>query len=79
MPPTRDKLAMQADYFARLMRACLDVPRCVSLTVWGFADAHSWVPRAFEGQGAATLLDEKLQPKPAYTALSDVLRATVSP
>jgi endo-1,4-beta-xylanase len=79
MPATPEKLTRQAEYFARLLRACLDVPRCVSFTVWGFADAHSWVPRAFEGQGVATLLDEKLQPKPAYTALSDVLRATVSP
>jgi endo-1,4-beta-xylanase len=65
---------MQADYFARLLQACLDVPRCVSYTVWGFTDAHSWVPSTFTGQGAATPFDEQLQPKPAYFALSDALR-----
>ena len=79
LPPTPATLATQAEYFARLMQACLDVPRCVSFTVWGFADGHSWVPRAFEGYGAATLFDDRLQPKPAYAALSEVLRATVSP
>ena len=79
LAPTPAMLATQAEYFARLMQACLDVPRCGSFTVWGFGDAHSWVPRAFKGYGAATLLDEHLQPKPAYTAISEVLRARVSP
>jgi endo-1,4-beta-xylanase len=79
MPPTPDTLATQADYFARLMRACLDVPRCVSFTVWGFADAHSWIPGWFQGYGAATVFDDRLQPKPAYAALSDVLDGTLSP
>jgi endo-1,4-beta-xylanase len=80
LPPAPDKLAIQADYYARLMRACLDVPRCVSFTVWGFADGHSWVPRAFGGYGAATVFDDRLQPKPAYAAVSDVLNAmTVNP
>jgi endo-1,4-beta-xylanase len=79
LPATPDKLAVQAEYFARLAQACLDVPPCVSFTVWGFADAHSWVSRRFEGYGAATLFDDRVQPKPAYAAVSDVLRATVSP
>ena len=74
LPVTTDKLATQADYFARLVRACLDVPECVSFTVWGFTDAHSWVPRAFAGQGAATPFDEHLRPKAAYVALSETLR-----
>ena len=79
LPPTPAKLAIQAEYFARLLQACLEVRQCVSFTVWGFTDAHSWVPRAFAGQGAGTPFDEQLQPKPAYVALSVVLRATVSP
>jgi endo-1,4-beta-xylanase len=73
LPPDPDKLAKQADSFARLLQACLDVQRCVSYTVWGFTDAHSWVPTTFAGQGAATLFDEQLQPKPAYVALADLL------
>ena len=73
LPADSDKLAKQADYFAQMLQACLAVPQCVSYTVWGFTDAHSWVPTTFNGQGAATPFDEQLQPKPAYFALSDLL------
>ncbi len=73
LPVTDEKLAMQADYYARMMRSCVAVRRCVSFTVWGFTDAHSWVPGFFTGQGAATLFDEDLNPKPAYFAVRDVL------
>ena len=43
-------------------------------TVWGFTDAHSWVPGWFDGEGAATPLDEDYRAKPAYAALADALR-----
>jgi endo-1,4-beta-xylanase len=51
----------------------------VSFTVWGFADSHSWIPGWFQGYGAATVFDDRLQPKPAYAAVSDVLSRTISP
>jgi endo-1,4-beta-xylanase len=73
LPVTDEKLAQQADYYERMVRACLAVRRCVSFTVWGFTDAHSWVPGFFAGQGAATLYDENLNPKPAYFAVRDAL------
>ena len=73
MPPDDARLAMQADYFRSLMDSCLAVDRCVSYTVWGFTDAHSWVPFAFRDQGAATLLDGAYNPKPAYAALRETL------
>jgi endo-1,4-beta-xylanase len=57
------------------VQGCLAVRRCVSFTVWGFTDAHSWVPGFFTGQGAACLYDESLQPKPAYFAVRDDLAA----
>jgi endo-1,4-beta-xylanase len=79
MPPSPEKLATQADYFARLMRTVLDVPRCVSFTLWGFTDAHSWIPGWYQGYGAATVFDARLQPKSAYSAVSEVLSRTVSP
>ncbi len=79
LPATPDKLATQADCFARLTRTCLEVPRCVSFTLWGFADSHSWIPGWFQGYGAATVFDDRLQPKPAYTAVSEALSETVSP
>jgi endo-1,4-beta-xylanase len=49
------------------------VRRCVSFTLWGFTDKYSWVPGFFEGEGAATPLDEQFQPKPAYFALRRAL------
>ncbi len=75
LPVTDEKLQTQADYYSRLVQGCLAVRRCVSFTVWGFTDAHSWVPGFFTGQGAACLYDESLQPKPAYFAVRDDLAA----
>jgi endo-1,4-beta-xylanase len=73
LPVTPDKLATQAQYFSSMLSAYLTLPHPVSFTVWGFTDAHSWVPGVFAGQGAATLYDENLQPKPAYDAMRAVL------
>jgi endo-1,4-beta-xylanase len=41
--------------------------------MWGFTDAHSWVPSSFPGYGAALIFDEMYQPKPAYDALAQGL------
>jgi len=43
-----------------------------SLT-WGFTDLHSWIPHQFPGYGAACVLDESFDFKPAYGALHDAL------
>ncbi|HEY8455571.1 MAG TPA: endo-1,4-beta-xylanase [Actinopolymorphaceae bacterium] len=69
MPPDTAKLQAQAQGYSTLMQGCLLATRCRSFTVWGFTDRYSWVPGTFEGQGAATILDEDFQPKPAYDAL----------
>lgn len=66
-------LAAQAEYFRRLLEACLEVEACTSFTVWGLGDAYSWVPSVFDGQGAALLFDDVLAPKPAFDALAGVL------
>jgi endo-1,4-beta-xylanase len=73
LPVTDEKLATQADQFAGMLNSCQAVPRCVSYTVWGFDDLHSWVPGVFGGEGAATPFDESYRPKPAYFALRDAL------
>jgi endo-1,4-beta-xylanase len=69
LPATRAELEQQASYYTQLVQACLADDRCVSYTVWGFTDRHSWVPGFFAGEGAACLYDENLAPKPAYFAV----------
>lgn len=73
LPVTSAKLATQAERYATATAACVAVRACVSLTGWGFTDAHSWVPSAIPGWGAAHLLDENYQPKPAYHAVHATL------
>jgi endo-1,4-beta-xylanase len=42
--------------------------------VWGFTDRYSWIPASQPGYGAGTLLDDNLDPKPAYDAVARALR-----
>ncbi|MEU2614298.1 endo-1,4-beta-xylanase [Micromonospora sp. NPDC007271] len=39
--------------------------RCLSFTLWGFTDRHSWVPGWFSNppERLATVYDENYQPK----------------
>jgi endo-1,4-beta-xylanase len=62
-----------ADWFNGMLQSCLAVKACISFTVWGFADAESWVPGAFKGEGDATIYDVNLSPKPQFTALQQTL------
>lgn len=66
LPATPEKLARQADYYAKAAAACRSNAHCTGVTVWGFTDATSWVPRWFPGEGAACLFDESYARKPAY-------------
>jgi GH35 family endo-1,4-beta-xylanase len=74
LPVDAAKLATQAETYRSTVNACLAVTRCVAYTVWGLSDRHSWIPDAFDGYGAATLLDEQLAPKPAYDAVLEALQ-----
>ncbi|MEH0423837.1 endo-1,4-beta-xylanase [Streptomyces sp. B21-083] len=75
LPVDDTKLATQAAYFRGLLDACVQARRCTSFTAWGFSDKYSWVPGVFDGQGAATLMDEGFARKPAFTALGEGLAA----
>ncbi|GAB2488780.1 endo-1,4-beta-xylanase [Nocardiopsis aegyptia] len=79
LPVTQAKLDQQAADYARVMDACLAVPGCSGVSVWGVTDAHSWVPDVFEGQGAALPIDEAYEPKPAYWAVSEALGGDTGP
>jgi endo-1,4-beta-xylanase len=72
LPPSEADLRKQADIYAQIVRNCRAV-ECRSLTFWGFTDGRSWISETQAGQGAATLLDEKLRPKPAFTAVQQAL------
>jgi endo-1,4-beta-xylanase len=72
LPPSTGALEKQADIYDQIVRACLTVT-CASLTFWGFTDGRSWISETQAGMGAATLLDDKLAPKPAFTAVQRVL------
>jgi endo-1,4-beta-xylanase len=71
---TQQKLASQADVYREMMRVCLYAPNCTSLTTWGLADHHSWIPYFFKRPDSPLLFDESYRPKPAYDALVDVLK-----
>lgn len=72
-PPSPDQLEKQAGYYRTMLEQCLAVEGCSSFTVWGFTDKYSWVPVFFPQQGAATIMDEELNRKPAYYALREAL------
>jgi endo-1,4-beta-xylanase len=68
-----EKLAAQAQVYADTLRTCLQQKACTALLAWGLIDKYSWIP-GFTGKPDAPLLfDDNYQPKPAYTALLDVL------
>ena len=71
--PTAEQLAEQADTYQGVLEACLAVENCNSFTIWGFTDKYSWVPHFFTSQGAATVMFEDFERKPAYFALLKTL------
>jgi endo-1,4-beta-xylanase len=72
LPASDADLRKQAEIYAQIVRSCLAV-QCSSLTFWGFTDGRSWIPETQAGMGAATLLDEHLRPKPAFSAVQQAL------
>jgi endo-1,4-beta-xylanase len=65
-PATPEKLKVQAEAYERIAKSCLNVKRCIGMTVWGISDKYSWIPSTFAGEGAALLWDENYNKKPAY-------------
>ncbi|NUO57104.1 MAG: endo-1,4-beta-xylanase [Hamadaea sp.] len=74
VPTSNLALFAQPYEYVQMLRSCLEVPECISFTVWGFGDANSWVPGWFTGEGYACIYDVDLNPKPAYTDLQHELR-----
>lgn len=71
-------LQAQAYNYSALMRGCLSSRHCISYTVWGFDDGHSWTNTWDFGSGAgaeslAAIYDEDYQPKLAFRQLQSDL------
>jgi endo-1,4-beta-xylanase len=73
--PTAEQLQTQAAYYKTVLDACLAVEDCNSFTIWGFTDKYSWVPVFFPAEGAATVMGDNFERKPAYYTLRDTLAA----
>ena len=67
------KLDAQSTIYRDMLSTCLSVIKCTAFVMWGFTDAHSWIP-AYTGHPDAPLIfDQEYRPKSAYFALASVL------
>lgn len=72
-PVTEETLMAQAMVYRDVLTAALSVKNFKAFVLWGFTDKYSSIPGRFPGHGASLMLDENYRPKPAYTAVRDVL------
>jgi endo-1,4-beta-xylanase len=68
--PREERLVAQAKVYKELLGACLRV-KCSAFITWGFTDAFSW-----RAGGAPLPFDSDYQPKPAYFAMIEALKAS---
>jgi GH35 family endo-1,4-beta-xylanase len=78
-----DPLAAQAAFYGRVAAACLRVPACRAITMWGLLDSETWLdtfpPFDAFAPNAPVLFDGSMTPKPAYFALRDVVAERAVP
>jgi len=74
-PSTSQKEQANAEAWARVATSCMNVKRCVGMTIWGVSDKYSWVPQTFSGEGGALLWNNNMQKKSAYTAFLNAINA----
>jgi endo-1,4-beta-xylanase len=72
--PPEQRLEEQARVYGQTLAVCLS-RGVTSFTLWGFTDAHSWIPRRTGRDDAPLPFDAAYRPKPAYHALVRALTA----
>ena len=70
-------LERQAIVYRTIVSACLAVPACEEVTMWGVTDRDTWLDSQpfYEPPTRPLLFDEQFQPKAAYDAVAEVLAA----
>jgi endo-1,4-beta-xylanase len=64
------RLDVQRRVYHDLVGVCVSEPRCQSVTLWGFTDAHSWID-SFFGADDPLPFDESYKAKPAFFGIQD--------
>lgn len=78
--PRRD--AQSSDHLRQYLSHVLAQPAVKMLMVWNLADPYSWYRNLDQGwrrDARALIFDGEYQPKPAFYALEDALRARIRP
>lgn len=70
---TPAEVAAQTQGWTNIVAACLAVPNCEAIVVWGVNDGESWIPGTFPGFGQALLFDDSFNKKASYNAVRTAL------
>lgn len=79
LPPTLASETQQVVDYYNSVKSCVEVKRCIGITVWDFDDTYSWIPGTFPGQGYGDLFLQKngagtkLTKKAAYDGCLEAL------
>jgi endo-1,4-beta-xylanase len=73
--PMSVKLQAEANIYSQMLSTCLSFKPCTAFIMWGFTDAHSWIPGATGHPDAPLIFDADYRPKPAFFALLHVLQS----
>ncbi|MBZ0290768.1 MAG: endo-1,4-beta-xylanase, partial [Anaerolineae bacterium] len=75
---TAEILALQALDYQRILDVCVSNPACTAVITWGFTDKYTWLSDVYNPDSAPLLFDTAYQPKPAYTAMIEVLNQAIN-
>ena len=73
--PTAGDYQLQGKYYAEMLKHAVQSKAVKTFKTWGFTDAESWHPDGKDGH--PLLLDEKMNPKPAYLEQIEMLKSLI--